>query len=414
MQLQSLARTSDNQGETRSQQVRLSRPVARYSRLERKSSRSNELHSTQRSFTMIDSAQASNWMRDSSPSADAPAGAQRSHSGLHYCLILVLLPLLAIPAFIALGRSDFFLHHGASVWVQANDQIFDARDRECDVLVYGDSTAMTGIDPQKVEEQTGFRTCNISVTNAVLAVTGNLTLDTFLAHNRRPKVLLLQLSPDGFQPGSTIWQNTIYAEGLLELLRHGRPSEARHVLLTHPTESISFAGYAAGFTVWYGVKDAWFHLTHHRLEEDKVVVQNGFFTSPEPARTSCQASESHVAVVNPRQIAFSRSVVENFRRTYSDRAETVLVNVAPVPDCDVNLAAYKAELKGVTSNQLLPLPVGYFNNCCHYTAQGSEIVSSLVAQEVSAADGRSLRITELLSPTRQIASLRRVPLRVRR
>ena len=363
---------------------------------------------------MIDSEHASNLMRDSTSPADDPAGAPSGYSALRYCLILVLLPLLAIPAFIALGCSDFFLHHGASVWVQANDQVFDARDRDCDVLVYGDSTAMTGIDPQKVEEQTGFRTCNISVTNAVLAVTGNLTLDTFLAHNRPPKVLLLQLSPDGFQPGSTIWHNTIYAEGLLELLRHGRPSDVRRILLTHPTESISFAGYAAGFTVWYGMKDAWFHLTHHRLEEDRVVVQNGFFTPPAPARTSCEASASQVAVVNPRLTAFSRSVVENFRRTYSDRAETVLVNVAPIPDCDANLAAYKAELKGITSNQLLPLPVGYFNNCCHYTAQGSEIVSALVAQEVGAVDGRGLRIAEPMSPTRQIATLRRVRLRLHR
>src|ERR1019366_8069768 len=181
---------------------------------------------------MIDSDQASNLMPHQTSLAHASVCAPRTDSVLRYCLILVLLPLFAIPAFIALGRSDFFLHHRARVWGQANDQVFDARDRECDVLVYGDSPAMTGIDPQKVEEQTGFRTCNISVTNAVMAVTGNLTLDAFLAHNRRPKVLLVQLSPDGFQPGSTIWHNTLYAEGLLELLRHGRPGEARQVLLT--------------------------------------------------------------------------------------------------------------------------------------------------------------------------------------
>src|ERR1700677_5129291 len=80
-----------------------------------------------------------------------------------YCLLVVLLPLLSIPAFICLGKSDFFLHHGASVWVQSNDAIFNIQDRNCDVLVYGDSTAMTGIDPEVVDRQTGFKTCNISV-----------------------------------------------------------------------------------------------------------------------------------------------------------------------------------------------------------------------------------------------------------
>ena len=90
------------------------------------------------------------------------------------------------------------------------------------------------------------------------------------------------------------------------------------------------------------------------------------------------------------------------------------MNVAPIPDCDDNLAAYTAELNGITSNQLLPLPVGYFNNCCHYTAQGSEIVSTLVADELNAVDGRSLRVAGPISPTHQIASLRRVRMRVRR
>jgi hypothetical protein len=87
-----------------------------------------------------------------------------------YCLIIIVLPILCIPTFIALGKSDFFLHHGASVWVQSNDSVFNMQGRNCDVLVYGDSTAMTGIDPEVVDRATGFHTCNIAVTNAVLAV----------------------------------------------------------------------------------------------------------------------------------------------------------------------------------------------------------------------------------------------------
>ncbi len=363
---------------------------------------------------MIDSDLASNLTPRKAPTREAPTHARKQISRLKYCLILVVLPLIVIPAFIALGRSDYFLHHGASVWVQANDQVFDARDRDCEVLVYGDSTAMTGIDPQRVEEQTGLRTCNIAVTNAVMAVTGNLTLDAFLAHNHRPQVLLIQLAPDGFQPESTIWHKTIYAEGLLELLRHGRPGEARRVLLTHPAEAMSFAGYAAGFTAWFGIKEAWFHATHLRPEEDTVVVQNGFFTPPAPAQTHCDAATFRVASGTPDQIGFARSLVKSFRSTYADRVGTVLVNVAPIPDCDDNLAAYTAGLNGITSNQLRPMPVGYFNNCCHYTARGSAIVSTLVAQEVNSATGNSLRVGQTVAPTRQIASLRRVRLRVRR
>jgi len=347
--------------------------------------------------------------------AESPSDAQtpvtRRRSAVGYCLILVLFPLFAIPACIALGSSDFFLHHGASVWVQANDKVFDAHDRNCDVVVYGDSTAMTGIDPDRVEEQTGFKTCNISVTNAVLAVTGNLTLDYFLAHNRRPRVLLIQLSPDGFQPTGTAWRQTIYAEGLLELLRHGRPGEARRILWSHPAEAAAFAGYAAGFTAWYGVKDVWFHLTSLRPEEDTVTVRNGFFTPPSPARTSCVPATSVVLRPSPQEVAFSKALVADYHREYAGRSGIVLVNVAPIPDCDQNLAAYATQLNGITSNSLAALPVGYFNNCCHYTARGSEIVSALIASELNSVANRNPAIDDRTPTSRQIAAVHRIRIR---
>ena len=298
-----------------------------------------------------------------------------------YCILLFLLPLLAIPAAIALGGSDYFLRHGASVWVQSNDAVFGMHDRRCDVLIYGDSTAMTGINPDVVERNTGLRTCNIAVTNSVLAVTGNLTLDRYLDHNPAPRVLLVQLSPDGFEPESYSWNKTVYAEGLVELLRHGSAAESRRVLLSHPRESIAFGGYAAGFAAYSLLKDAVFHTLHLRPEEDSVTIRNGFFTPPAPPSTSC---EPGAVFSNPAAGgAFPQLVVSDYEREYGERSAAVLVNVAPIPSCDQNLAAFSSELNGVTSNPVTPLPVQLFNDPRHYTAVGSAVVSRLVAQELN-------------------------------
>ena len=348
-----------------------------------------------------------------SQAGDAPDVTHRQNC-LMYCLLVALLPLLAVPSLIKLGSSDFFLHHGASVWVRSNDAVFDMRDRECDVLVYGDSTAMTGIDPDVVESNTGFRTCNIAVTNAVLAVTNNLTLDHFLAHNARPNVILVQLSPDGFQSENHAWRQTIYAEGMLELLRHGRPGDARRVLVSHPQESIAFAGYAAGFTAWYAIKEVWTHATSMRPEEDTITVHNGFFTPPSPARTSCSPPSSVMSLASPHQGDFSRLLVSDYKHAYADRAGVVLVNVAPIPACDQNLAAYAAELQGITSNSLLPLPIGLFNDGRHYTARGSEVVSTLISKELNAVARSNPSIDDRVPPVRSVATLRRVRLRIRR
>jgi hypothetical protein len=300
---------------------------------------------------------------------------------MRYCMILLMLPLVAIPACIRLGCSDFFLRHGASVWVQSNDAVFNMKDRDCDVLIFGDSTAMTGINPDVVERNSGFKTCNIAVTNAVLSVTQNLTLNHYLANNVRPRVLLIQLSPDAFQPQNSAWNRSIYAEGLLELLRHGNPGEARRVLLTHPQQAIAFAGYAAGYSAYYAFKDIWFHATNLRSEEDTVTVHNGFFTPPSPARTSCDSTTPTVSGTAAGD--FPRTLVGDYQSAYADRSSVVLVNVAPIPSCDRNVATFSSELKGVTSNSLVTLPIGLFNDARHYTAMGSAIVSRMVAQELN-------------------------------
>lgn len=309
-----------------------------------------------------------------------------------YCLLLFILPLLAIPAGIRLGASDFFLRHGASVWVQSNDSVFDIRDRDCDVLIYGDSTAMTGINPEVVQRNTGFKTCNIAVTNSVLAVTGNLTLDRYLKHNVRPRVLLVQLSPDGFQPQSYAWRETVYPEGLVELLRRGSPADARRTLLAHPQEAIAFAGYAAGFSAYAVLKGLVFNATRLRREEDTVTIRNGFFTPPAPPSTGCAPG----AVFSDPSAGgnFPRSLVSDFKKQYGAHAGVVLVNVAPIPSCDQNLAAFSSELNGVTANALTPLPVALFNDPRHYTAVGSAVVSRLVAQELNAVAERNPTIDD--------------------
>ena len=320
--------------------------------------------------------------KDDPPVSHATVSAvARRHNALKYCLLLVLLPLLAIPACIWLGASDFFLRHGASVWVQSNDAIFNMHDRDCDVLIFGDSTAMTGIDPEVVERNTGLKTCNIAVTNSVLAVTRNLTLNHYLANNTRPRILLVQLSPDGFQPESSSWNGTIYPEGMVELLRHGSPEEARRVLFSHPRQAVAFAGYAAGFTVYDAFKDLLFRVTQLPSQEDTVTIQNGFFTPPAPPSKGC---EPGATFSNPGAGGdFPRRLVSEYETQYAGHSGVVLVNVAPIPACDRNLAAFRSELDGVTSNSLLPLPVGLFNDPRHYTAVGSAVVSRLVAQELN-------------------------------
>lgn len=312
-----------------------------------------------------------------------PASAACALHPIVYLLVAIVLPICAIPAFILLGRSDYFLRHGASVWVQSNDAVFDMRNRNCELLIFGDSTAMTGVNPELVQERTGLKTCNIAVTNAVLSVTDRLTLDHYLANNARPHVVVVQLSPEGFEQGSREWRHTIYAEGMLELIRHAPRREWIQMLLEHPAEAVSFAGYTAGFSAYYTLKRALFYATRIRSGDDTVQVRNGFFTPPSPPRTQC---DDTLPVQQAGFAEASREVVQGYKQ-YQPQHGTVLVNVAPIPACDRNLQAYQNELSGITSNTLQALPIHLFNDQRHFTASGSDVVSRMVADEVNRTTG---------------------------
>ncbi len=307
----------------------------------------------------------------------AISGQARTH--VLYLATALLLPLLAVPLLIAFGRSDIFLHHGASLWVRANDQVFATRDRPCDTLLFGDSTAMTGLDPERIAHQSGGPVCNIAMTNAVLAVTGDLALDRFLDRNPRPRTLLIQLSPESFSTRAHPWEQTVYAEGMLEMLRWSDPHTVRHTLLTHPRESLAFAGYTAGFAIFYAIKQTWERLTGSRLGEDAVTVRNGFFTAPLPPLTACTYGTSPPESGDRSAAA---ALIQHLQQRYRGRVDHLLITVSPIPDCDPDLASLRAELDGLTVNPLTPLPVGLFNDQRHFTAVGAALLSDRAATQI--------------------------------
>jgi hypothetical protein len=104
--------------------------------------------------------------------------------------------------------------------------------------------------------------------------------------------------------------------------------------------------------------------------------------------------------------------VEQYREAYADPSRIVLVNVAPIPSCDQNLAAFSSQLNGITSNALLPLPVSLFNDTRHYTADGSALVSRLVSDELNAVADRNPQIDD--RRVSSLASLQQTQLETRR
>src|SRR5271170_1953391 len=133
-----------------------------------------------------------------------------------YCLIVVSLPALFLLSSIFIVRSRNFPVESHDPFLLNPDYAYSLSHVNCDVVVFGDSTAVTGVDPTVIEKNTGLKTCNIAQSQSILALLGTMALDNYLQSNQPPKYLVIEMGPESFSRNE---QNFFWPEGLTLLLR---------------------------------------------------------------------------------------------------------------------------------------------------------------------------------------------------
>jgi hypothetical protein len=114
--------------------------------------------------------------------------------------------------------------------------------------------------------------------------------------------------------------------------------------------------------------------------------QNGVWPYPLPAEDHCVRTARHY---DPASVARHADSVEAFRKAYAVGGTQVLVNIAPVPDCDTLQEAYARQSAGLHDNAFVTMPIDDFNEGdVHFTPQGGEIVSAEVARQILALEGQ--------------------------
>ena len=108
-----------------------------------------------------------------------------------YCAALLLTPLLYMTVCFFVMRRDFFLLRTQNVYLANMGYGLRLRNADCKVLVYGDSSAMVGVDPAQLQRLTGLSACNIADYAGMLRLNGTLVLDRYLARNARPEFLVV-------------------------------------------------------------------------------------------------------------------------------------------------------------------------------------------------------------------------------
>lgn len=283
--------------------------------------------------------------------------------------------LLPFAALLAIGRTDWFLQHTKYGGLAVVGYGSSLRGANCDILIYGDSSALTGLDPRVVQRRTGLKTCNISEGTTIEEVVGtDLPLQRYLAHNTPPRVLLTTWTPTILFPHQAplrafavegVWYSWRYNSWRPMLTWKGMDWTLQYISWECTNLLLAFAG-----------KNRAGHRHDFRAERAQHLGQ---YTYPEPPQQHC--TKAYYAVDAIRDAA---SVAE-FRKRYNTARTRVLIDVTPVPTCAPLFALYQTTLQGLTDNALERYPIQDFNDGdVHLSPAGTDRYSEEAAAQVLA------------------------------
>jgi hypothetical protein len=293
-----------------------------------------------------------------------------THLYAWYLLPLILAPLLLPVAAVLIVPTAWFAQHSGGSYLVTVAYGATLRDANCQVVIYGDSTAMLGIDPERVRQLTGLSTCNIAEYMGVTMLDGTGLVDQYLARNRRPRYLIFNYAPEDLNPDQQYGNTNIHLfEAITYTLR--RRGRWANLLLRHPGEFFDWS--------CRGLRMVAESVATKPLSPEIQYLRNmtGGRIVPEDAHAISSCSYLSYAS------APDKNWIEFLRSKYGRDGTTVLVDATPIPACDPNLSFFRGKLAGVVDNRVETLPVSDFlEGGRHTTRAGSVLLSERIASQI--------------------------------
>jgi hypothetical protein len=287
-----------------------------------------------------------------------------------YVLLMLLIPALFLASSIPIVRSKSFPLESGDPFLLNPDYAFSLKHVDCEVVIYGDSTALTGLDPTVVSHATGLKTCNIAQAQSIVQILGMVALDTYLKNNVPPKYIVMQFAPETLSRGRS---DFFWAEGLTLLLRKKSLLEALPTFIRHPAQAYNFSIWAIKAKVASFIKAP----TDFASTEAIFHSRGGLLILPKPAQTHCL---NDIAYVQP-----TVDWVHSLKDEYANNGTRVVINVSPLPTCSPIAGLVAAGTRNVTDNSLSLYPIGLFCDLDrHLTLEGAERASLELAAQLEA------------------------------
>jgi hypothetical protein len=286
-----------------------------------------------------------------------------------YVFLMLLIPALFLASAIPIVRSKSFPVESGDPFLLNPDYAFSLHHVDCDIVIYGDSTALTGLDPTIVSRATGLKTCNIAQAQSIVQILGMLALDTYLKNNAPPKYIVMQFAPETLSRGRN---DFFWPEGLTLLLRKRSLFEALPTLIRHPAQAYNFSVWAIKAKVASLIKPP----SDFASTEAIFRSHGGLLILPKSAQTHCS---NDVPYIQP-----TADWVHGLKDKYAHHGTRVLINVSPLPTCSPVAGRVAADTRNMTDNSLSLYPIGLFCDLDrHLTLEGTERASLELAAQLA-------------------------------
>ena len=278
----------------------------------------------------------------------------------YYLVVLFLLPgLLYLCPFAAVRLSSY--GHWTGVLDFPNlDYAFKNSGQNADIIIYGDSSAKTGIDPRQMSAALNASVLNLPTSLSTLLVDNDFPLRVYLKTNRPPKLIVFYFAPWNFDYGNDDFHNKPLYNGMEMLMRHGTPGEISPFVRAHPLAAFQFPlmFYSANIN-----PNALNRETFYKQE--RQVVATGGHVDVDPYNVLHYAP---TCVIPPELIDKIRSNwVNRMSEKFSTAQTRVMLFAAPVPACTnakAAIARASARLPGPSPKEM---PAPFFVDDNFYT-----------------------------------------------
>jgi len=266
------------------------------------------------------------------------------------------------------------------------DYSFHTAGENADIVIFGDSSAHHGLNPNLVTQSTGLKTVNLPGSLSELIIDDDMPLRYYLAHNRPPRLIVLYFTAWNFDYGHDDLSIDPTYDGMELLLRNGSSDQITRFAVRHP-------GYALQFPLMFyraNLNSLLFRRKVLRDETEEVFATHGHVDSIGllHAASNC--------VIPDRLIKRIHSgTVEQLLGRYQSSQTKVLVYIAPIPGCANARAVINTTHRSISFAPPRALPPNLFLDDAYYAhifAEGvplatQDLVDAIRAELVEPSTG---------------------------